>query len=104
MQSAKFIQNHQKDLHNISIYGQEANPNTWKMCHMNLAIRGLEGNRGTYADTFFDDQHPTLKADFIMANPPFNLDKWDRTSFRTMCAGCSVSHLLAMPTLHGCNT
>ena len=43
---------------------------------MNLAIRGLEGNLGTYADTFFDDQHPTLKADFIMANPPFNLDKW----------------------------
>jgi type I restriction enzyme M protein len=76
VQSAKFIQNHQKDLHNISIYGQEANPNTWKMCHMNLAIRGLEGNLGTYADTFFDDQHPTLKADFIMANPPFNLDKW----------------------------
>ena len=76
VQSAKFIQNHQKELHNISIYGQEANPNTWKMCHMNLAIRGLEGNLGTYADTFFDDQHPTLKADFIMANPPFNLDKW----------------------------
>ena len=67
VQSAKFIQNHQKDLHQISIYGQEANPHTWKMCHMNLAIRGLEGNLGTYADTFFDDQHPTLKADFIMA-------------------------------------
>ena len=77
VQSAKFITRHQKSVDKISIFGQEANPSTWKMCHMNLAIRGLEGNLGTsYADTFFDDQHPTLKADFIMANPPFNLDKW----------------------------
>ena len=77
VQSAKFIQRHQKSVDKISIFGQEANPSTWKMCHMNLAIRGLEGNLGaSYADTFFDDQHPTLKADFIMANPPFNLDKW----------------------------
>ena len=77
VQSAKFITRHQKSVDKISIFGQEANPSTWKMCHMNLAIRGLEGNLGTsYADTFFDDQHPTLKADFILANPPFNLDKW----------------------------
>ena len=77
VQSAKFIENHQKDLRNISIYGQEANHNTWKMAHMNTAIRGLEANLGTSsADTFFDDQHPTLKADFIMANPPFNLSDW----------------------------
>ena len=77
VQSAKFITRHQKSVDKISIFGQEANPSTWKMCHMNLAIRGLEGNLGaSYADTFFDDQHPTLKADFIMANPPFNLDKW----------------------------
>ena len=74
VQSAKFIQNHQKDIQNISVYGQEANPSTWKMAHMNVAIRGLEANLGqSYADTFFNDQHPTLKADFIMANPPFNL-------------------------------
>ena len=52
----------------------EANPSTWKMAHMNVAIRGLEANLGqSYADTFFNDQHPMLKADFIMANPPFNL-------------------------------
>lgn len=80
VQSAKFISSHQRDLHNISIYGQEANPNTWKMAQMNLAIRGLEGNLGLYADTFFNDQHPQLKADFIMANPPFNLDKWGQSS------------------------
>ena len=77
VQSAKFIQNHQRDINNISVYGQEANPSTWKMAHMNVAIRGLEANLGkSYADTFFDDQHPTLKADFIMANPPFNLSDW----------------------------
>ena len=77
VQSAKFLTSHQKDLSGISIYGQEANPSTWKMAHMNTAIRGLEANLGTsYADTFFNDQHPTLKADFIMANPPFNLKDW----------------------------
>ena len=77
VQSAKFIQNHQRDINNISVYGQEANPSTWKMAHMNVAIRGLEANLGkSYADTFFNDQHPTLKADFIMANPPFNLSDW----------------------------
>ena len=77
VQSAKFLDKHQKLLSGISIYGQEANSTTWKMAHMNVAIRGLEANLGkSYADTFFDDQHPTLKADFIMANPPFNLSDW----------------------------
>jgi type I restriction enzyme M protein len=77
VQSAKFLKSHQKELDNISIYGQEFNTSTWKMAHMNVAIRGLEANLGTAAaDTFFDDQHPTLKADFIMANPPFNLSDW----------------------------
>jgi type I restriction enzyme M protein len=77
VQSAKFLKSHQKELDNISIYGQEFNTNTWKMAHMNVAIRGLEANLGTAAaDTFFDDQHPLLKADFIMANPPFNLSDW----------------------------
>lgn len=81
VQSAKFIRGHQKDVSHISVYGQEANPSTWKMAKMNLAIRGLEGNLGkTYADTFFNDQHPTLKADFIMANPPFNLSDWGQPS------------------------
>ncbi len=77
VQSAKFLKSHQKSLSGISIYGQEANSTTWKMAHMNVAIRGLEANLGrSYADTFFNDQHPTLKADFIMANPPFNLSDW----------------------------
>ena len=77
VQSAKFLKSHQKKLDKISIYGQEFNTNTWKMAHMNVAIRGLEANLGTAAaDTFFNDQHPLLKADFIMANPPFNLSDW----------------------------
>lgn len=77
VQSAKFLQNHQKSLSGISIYGQEFNTSTWKMAHMNVAIRGLEANLGqSAADTFMDDQHPQLKADFIMANPPFNLKDW----------------------------
>ncbi|MBQ1649543.1 MAG: SAM-dependent methyltransferase, partial [Prevotella sp.] len=77
VQSAKFLKSHQKDLSGISVYGQEANSTTWKMAHMNVAIRGLEANLGkSYADTFFEDQHPLLKADFIMANPPFNLSDW----------------------------
>jgi type I restriction enzyme M protein len=77
VQSAKFIENHQGNIRNISIYGQDSNATTWKMCMMNLAIRGLEADLGRYnADTFLDDCHPTLRADFILANPPFNLSAW----------------------------
>jgi type I restriction enzyme M protein len=77
VQSAKFIENHSGNINNISVYGQDSNPTTWKMAMMNLAIRGIEANLGSYnADTFFNDCHPTLKADYIMANPPFNLSDW----------------------------
>lgn len=75
VQSAKFINAHQGNINNISVYGQESNPTTWKMCNMNLAIRGLEANLGQFnADTFTNDQHKTLKADYVLANPPFNMD------------------------------
>ena len=77
VQSAKFIENHRGNIKNIAVYGQDSNPTTWKMAQMNLAIRGIEADLGKYnADTFFDDCHPQLKADFIMANPPFNLSNW----------------------------
>ena len=77
VQSAKFIENHGGTINTISIFGQDSNPTTWKMAHMNLAIRGIEADLGKFpADTFFDDRHPQLKADFIMANPPFNLSDW----------------------------
>ena len=77
VQSAKFIENHQGNINNISVYGQDSNPTTWKMAQMNLAIRGIEADLGQFnADTFFNDCHKTLKADFVMANPPFNLSDW----------------------------
>ncbi|MDD3287064.1 MAG: class I SAM-dependent DNA methyltransferase [Bacteroidales bacterium] len=77
VQSAKFIESHASNINNISVYGQDSNPTTWKMATMNLAIRGIEADLGKYnADTFFNDCHPTLKADYVMANPPFNLSDW----------------------------
>ena len=78
VQSAEFVSHHAGNIGNISIYGQDANPTTRKMAIMNLAIRGIEADLGPHnADTFFNDLHPTLKADFIMANPPFNLSDWN---------------------------
>jgi type I restriction enzyme M protein len=80
VQSAKFIEAHQGNIQNISVYGQESNPTTWKMCMMNLAIRGIEANLGQYnADSFTSDQHKTLKADYVLANPPFNMD-WPQST------------------------
>ena len=77
VQSAKFIQAHSGNRNNISVYGQEANADTWKMAKMNMAIRGIEADFGSHqADTFINDLHKTLKADFILANPPFNYHPW----------------------------
>jgi type I restriction enzyme M protein len=77
VQSVKFLQAHSGNRGNISVFGQESNADTWKMAKMNMAIRGIEANFGTHhADTFYNDLHPTLKADFIMANPPFNKSNW----------------------------
>ena len=68
VQSAKFVENHSGNINDISIYGQDSNPTTWKLAQMNLAIRGIEPDLGKYAvDTFLDDQHPTMRADYIMA-------------------------------------
>ena len=76
-QSAKFVKEHQGNLRDISIFGQESNPTTWKLAKMNLAIRGLEANLGkNNADSFHDDQHKILKANYILANPPFNVSDW----------------------------
>lgn len=83
IQSEKFIQAHSGKRGTISIFGQESNADTWKMAKMNLAIRGIDANLGEYhADTFFNDLHPTLKADFIMANPPFNLKDWGQDKLK----------------------
>ena len=77
VQSIKFIEAHHGNKKEISIYGQEYTNTTYKLAKMNLAIRGIAGNLGDKAaDTFQDDQHKDLKADFIMANPPFNQKDW----------------------------
>lgn len=77
VQSLKFIQRHQGNIDNLSIYGQEKNPTTWKLAKMNLAIRSIDGNLGKFADdTFHNDLHKDLKADFVLANPPFNISDW----------------------------
>ena len=79
VQSVKFIQAHSGNRQNISVYGQESNADTWKMAKMNMAIRGIDADLGPYnADTFTNDLHPTLKADFILANPPFNYHPWNQ--------------------------
>ena len=77
VQSEKFIEEHGGRIGDISIYGQESNPTTWRLAHMNLAIRGIEGNLGAqHADSFHHDQHKDLRADYVLANPPFNDSDW----------------------------
>lgn len=77
VQSEKFVENHGGRAGDVSIYGQEANPTTWRLVAMNLAIRGMGANLGKEpADTFSRDQHPDLRADYILANPPFNISDW----------------------------
>lgn len=77
VQSTKFIERHQGKVQDLAIYGQEKNPTTWKLAKMNLAIRSLNGDLGKFADdTFQNDLHKGLKADFVLANPPFNISDW----------------------------
>lgn len=77
VQSEKFIEEHGGNVGDISVYGQESNPTTWRLCKMNLAIRGIDGNIGTHAaDTFHENLHRDLRADFVIANPPFNMSDW----------------------------
>lgn len=77
VQSERFIEAHGGKLGDVSIYGQEANPTTWRLAAMNLAIRGIDYNLGREPeDTFTRNQHPDLRADFVLANPPFNISDW----------------------------
>lgn len=77
VQSERFVESHGGRFGDVSIYGQEANPTTWRLVAMNLAIRGMDFNLGKEpADTFHRDQHPDLKADYVLANPPFNISDW----------------------------
>lgn len=78
VQSEKFVKNHQGRLDDISIYGQESNETTYKLCRMNLAIRGIDGSNIKWnpEGSFLNDAHKDLKADFVIANPPFNDSDW----------------------------
>lgn len=76
VQSAKFLEIHKKDPSKISFYGQELNVNTWKLCMMNLAIRGITGDIRGGKNSLLDDQFPDLRADFVIANPEFNQSEW----------------------------
>ncbi len=77
VQSEKFVESHEGRFGDISIYGQESNPTTWRLAAMNLAIRGMDFDLGREAaNSFTNDQHPDLKADFVLANPPFNDSDW----------------------------
>jgi type I restriction enzyme M protein len=75
VQSEKFVEAHEGKLGDIAIYGQESNQTTWRLCKINLAIRGIDSNI-KWGDSFTDDKHRDLKADFILANPPFNSKDW----------------------------
>ncbi|MBO1268700.1 class I SAM-dependent DNA methyltransferase [Arthrobacter cavernae] len=80
VQTEKFLDAHKEDRTAISVYGQELNERTWRMAKMNLAIHGLNANLASrWGDTFARDQHPDMQADFIMANPPFNIKDWARS-------------------------
>ena len=78
VQSEKFVEEHGGRVGQLSIYGQESNPTTWRLASMNMAIRGMDYDFGKEpASTYTRDQHPDLRADYIMANPPFNMKEWN---------------------------
>jgi type I restriction-modification system DNA methylase subunit len=104
VQSVQFIRAHANGNGNggrargdISIYGQESNYTTWRLAKMNLALRGIDGQIA-HGDTFHNDRFPDLKADFILANPPFNVSDWAATVSVATSAGRTVCRRQGMPT------
>src|ERR1017187_6639235 len=99
VQSEKFVEDHGGRIGDIAVYGQESNYNTWKLARMNLAIRGIDANLGPRnADSFRQDLHPDLKADFILANPPFNMSDWGGENLRQ-----DVRWKFGMPPVNNAN-
>lgn len=83
VQADKFVKAHGGVRNDISVFGQEMNPTTWRLAKMNLALRGIDANLGAqWGDSFANDQHPDLRADFIIANPPFNISDWGAERLR----------------------
>ena len=104
-QSEQFVKSHGGPHDDISIYGQESNPTTWRLAAMNLAIRGFAADLGQEpADTFARDQHLDQKFDYILANPPFNVSDWGGKNTTATLAGPLGVHLLEMPTTPGYST
>ena len=100
VQSERFVEAHGGQKTDISIFGQESNPTTWRLAHMNLAIRGIEANLGSQpADSFLRNLHPDLKADYILANPPCRrlAGHLHGGIHRTVCSSCRSSGTAAMP-------
>jgi type I restriction enzyme M protein len=105
VQSEEFIEKHGGRIGDLSIYGQESNHTTWKLAKMNLALRGIEANLGPHhADTFRNDLHKDLRADFILANPPFNMSDWGGENLKEDVRWNTESRSPATPTSHGCST
>ncbi len=99
VQSEKFVEEHGGRVGDIAVYGQESNYTTWKLARMNLAIRGIDANLGPRnADSFRADLHPDLKADFILANPPFNMSDWGGENLRQ-----DVRWKFGMPPVNNAN-
>lgn len=83
VQADKFVKAHGGVRNDIAVYGQEQNPTTWRLAKMNLALRGIDANLGPeWGDSFRNDLHPDLRADYILANPPFNISEWGGTELR----------------------
>ena len=83
VQADRFVRAHVGTRNDISIYGQEQNPTTWRLAKMNLALRGIDANLGPqWGDSFRNDLHPDLRADYVLANPPFNISQWGQDALR----------------------
>ena len=102
VQSDKFVQEHQGKIGDLSVYGEESNPTTWKLAKMNLAIRGIDNNLGPHqGDTFLNDLHKGERFDFILANPPFNVKRWGGDKLKEDARWNMECHQKEMPTMLG---
>lgn len=105
VQSERFVTEHGGRTGDIAIYGQESNYTTWRLAKMNLAVRGIDSDiRWNNEGSFHKDELRDLKADFILANPPFNISDWGGSACAKTCAGNLALRPWATPTTRGCST
>jgi type I restriction-modification system DNA methylase subunit len=104
VQSEKFVESHGGRIGDIAIYGQESNYTTWRLCKMNLAVRGIDADiRWNNEGSFHKDELKDLRFDYILANPPFNISDWGASGYVRMRAGPMARRLSLTPTTHGLN-